>query len=876
MNELSIVLAALGKADPVERAAYLNEVCGTDAPLRRSVEEQLQARERAGGASVAIADHASDVTAGPTTDQPPNRPIAEAPGSWVGPYKLLQQVGEGGMGTVFLAEQDKPVRRRVALKVIKPGMDSAHVLARFEAERQALALMDHPNIARVFDAGTTDTGRPYFVMELVKGVPITEYCDANHLTPRERLEFFVPVCQAIQHAHQKGIIHRDIKPSNVMVTLHDGVPVPKVIDFGVAKAIEQRLTERTLFTQLGAVVGTPMYMSPEQAGISGLDIDTRSDIYSLGVLLYELLTGSTPLPRARLRQAAFPEMLRRIHEEEPPKPSTRLSTTEELPAIAAHRKTEPAKLARLVRGELDWIVMKCLEKDRTRRYETANGLARDLQRYLADEPVEAGPPSAAYRLRKYARKHRAALAMTGAFAAVLVVTTGVSLWQAVRATQEESKAKRSASESQAVLGFFENRVLAAARPEGQKGGLGHDVTLREALHAAEKSIAAAFVDQPVVEAAIRHTLGETYLYLQERERAIRQFERARALREAKLGPDHPQTLASMNKLASAYRDANRRDDVIALHEEALRLRKARLGPDHLDTLESMNNLAIGYSDAGRFDDAIALLEEVLRLFKAKLGPDHPDTLLSMNNLATTYGEAGRLDDEIALQEETLKLLKARLGPGDSLTILSMHNLSAAYREAGRLGDALALGEETLRLRKAKTGPDHLFTLRAMGSLAETYREAGRLGDALALHEETLRLRKAKLGPDHPDTLISMNNLARAHLGASRWAEAETLLRECLALREKKQPDEWWRYRTMSQLGAALAGQAKYAEAEPLLIGGYAGLKAREAKIVAFQKKKLAEAAARIVPFYESWGKPEKAAQWRKKLQPTVDAETSKP
>src|SRR3954451_22428214 len=399
MNEEAIFHEALARSSPEERAAYLDQACAGDLARRAAVEALLRANVGASG----FLDQPAPALVATVEEQP----VSERPGAIIGPYKLLQQIGEGGMGTVFMAEQTQPVQRKVALKVIKPGMESRQVIARFEAERQALALIDHVNIARVLDAGATAAGLPYFVMELVHGVPITKYCDDNHLTPRERLELFVPVCQAIQHAHQKGIIHRDIKPSNVMVTLYDGKPVPKVIDFGVAKATEQKLTERTLFTQYGVMVGTLEYMSPEQAEMSALGVDTRSDIYSLGVLLYELLTGSTPLSHKRLKEAAYAEILRMIREEEPQKPSTRLSDSgAALASISGQRHMEPAKLTKLVRGELDWIVMKTLEKDRNRRYETAKDFAADMQRYLNDEPVQACPPSAGYRLRKFVRRNK--------------------------------------------------------------------------------------------------------------------------------------------------------------------------------------------------------------------------------------------------------------------------------------------------------------------------------------------------------------------------------------------------------------------------------------------------------------------------------------
>jgi serine/threonine protein kinase/Flp pilus assembly protein TadD len=404
LPEESIFAQALEIASASERAAFLDRACGDNQALRAEVEALLRASERSGD----LLDLHENPAA--TTDPSSH----EQPGTVIGPYKLLEQIGEGGMGSVWMAEQTEPSRRRVAVKVIKEGMDSKQVLARFEAERQALALMDHPNIARVLDAGRTQAGRPYFVMELVKGQPITQYCDEKRLEVRERLGLFADICRAVQHAHQKGIIHRDLKPSNVLVAPYDARPVVKVIDFGVAKATGQRLTDQTLFTGFGALLGTPEYMSPEQAEVNNQGVDTRSDVYSLGVLLYELLTGNTPLTRERAKEAALLEVLRVIREEEPPRPSTRLSESKDsLPSISAQRQTEPAKLTKLVRGELDWIAMKALEKDRNRRYESANGLAQDVQRYLTDEPVLACPPSTWYRFRKFARRNKMALALTG-------------------------------------------------------------------------------------------------------------------------------------------------------------------------------------------------------------------------------------------------------------------------------------------------------------------------------------------------------------------------------------------------------------------------------------------------------------------------------
>jgi serine/threonine protein kinase len=423
----------LERSSDQERANFLDVACGQDAELRARIEALLRAHEQAGGF---LRDNSPGSDPRATADDV----ISEHPGTVIGSYKLLEQIGEGGFGVVFVAEQTEPVRRKVALKIVKPGMDSRQVVARFEAERQALALMDHPNIARVLDGGQTTSGRPYFVMDLVKGLPITEYCDQARRSPRERLELFVHLCQAVQHAHQKGIIHRDLKPSNVLVTVHETAPVVKVIDFGLAKALGQELTEKTVYTGFAQMVGTPLYMSPEQAGQSGLDIETRSDIYSLGVLLYELLTGTTPFDKERLRTVGYDEIRRIIREEEPPRPSTRISTLgQAATTVCTRRKSDPKRLSQLFRGELDWIVMKCLDKDRNRRYETASALAADVQRYLHDEPVLACPPSAWYHFGKFARRNKRGLLSTALLGVMLLVATGTVLasarWAASQATE---------------------------------------------------------------------------------------------------------------------------------------------------------------------------------------------------------------------------------------------------------------------------------------------------------------------------------------------------------------------------------------------------------------------------------------------------------
>jgi serine/threonine protein kinase/tetratricopeptide (TPR) repeat protein len=749
-SEQSIFLHAVGLASPHGRAAYLDDVCRDNPRLRRELDALLAAHDRLG---------ADQPPGAPELARTVDEPTTERPGTIIGPYKLIELVGEGGMGTVWMAQQTEPVKRLVAVKLIKAGMDSAQIIARFEAERQALALMDHPNIARVLDAGTTNSGRPYFVMDLVKGVPITRYCDEHHLTPRERLELFIPVCQAIQHAHQKGIVHRDLKPSNVLVAPYDGNPVVKVIDFGVAKAAGQQLTERTLVTGFGAIVGTLEYMSPEQAELNNHDIDTRSDIYALGALLYELLTGAPPFSRKVLEKAGMMEMLRVIREQEPSKPSTKLSTAEGLPTLAANRGTEPAKLTRLVRGELDWIVMKALEKDRNRRYETANGFARDIRRYLADEPVEACPPSARYRLGKFVRKNRKALVTSGAFLVLLGAATVVSTWQAFRAMAAKETAQTRQRETEAVLDFVENNIFAAAKPEGE-GGLGHDVSLRKAVEAALPFMANSFADQPLIEARLRMTLGTSFSDLGEDRIAAEQCEVARALYSEHLGPDHPDALRSVSRLARCYTYLGRPEEAVPMLEKTLALQKVRLGPDHAQTLWTMNALGNCYFRLGRQSEATKLIEETLALRRAKLGSYDRETLSSMHNLAVVYGVLGRHADAAKMEEEALALVRTKLGSENSLAAWCMHELALSYYFLGRQDEGLKLEERALALRKAKLGPDHPDTLMVMHSLANSYYYVfGRHADALKLCEETVARARAKLGADHPLTLGSMNSLA---------------------------------------------------------------------------------------------------------------------
>ena len=652
-----------------ERDEYLHGACGDDAALLARVQALLSVHDES--------NSLGDVRLGPTADAVEVMP---RPGSAIGRYRLLEQIGEGGFGTVFMAEQQHPVRRRVALKVIKPGMDTRQVIARFEAERQALALMDHPNIARVLDAGATETGRPYFVMELVRGVPITDYCDDNHLTPRQRLGLFVQVCQAVQHAHQKGVIHRDLKPSNVLVTMHDGVPVPKVIDFGVAKATGQQLTERTLFTNFAQLVGTPLYMSPEQAELSGLDVDTRADIYSLGVLLYELLTGTTPFDPERLKKAAFDEVRRIIREEEPPKPSTRLSTMgEAATAVSARRKTDPRRLGQLVRGELDWIVMKALEKDRNRRYETANGLAMDVKRYLADEPVAACPPGATYRLRKFARKHRLQVLAGGAVVAALVAGTVGTTAGLLRARSAQARAQLQA-ERAAALNDFMRRVLSSARP----GHDGRDVRVADLLDTASADLDGRFRGQPDLELEARQALREAYDSLGLVEQSRHNLRRAHEASRVAHGEDAEPTLRLAVQLANVLAPGNDTAEAETLARAAYERAARVLGRGHRLTMLAGSSWSYALREQGRSDESERLLRELIRHT-----PTPPDEQAHhrLSDLALILGERGERPEAIRLTYQALEVARVTGQPQVSYRLYVTLRLGRLLVAEGRHEEA---------------------------------------------------------------------------------------------------------------------------------------------------------------------------------------------
>lgn len=834
-----------------QRAAALELACGRNTALRRQVERLLEAHDEpdsfldrednfeptVDSGAIAGEGEGREQEGQTAFDSGPTKALESTAtaGMKLGERYVLQEViGEGGMGEVWVAKQVEPVRRKVAIKLIKKGMDSRAVLNRFEQERQALALMDHPNIARVLDGGISSTGQPYFVMELVNGLSLTRYCDEAMLAPRERLELFVLVCHAVQHAHQKGIIHRDLKPANILVTVIDGKPIPKVIDFGVSKAVGGKLTDESLSTQFGAVVGTLEYMSPEQAGYSGMDVDTRTDIYSLGIILYELLTGLRPIDGVRLKRSALTEMLRIIQEEEPSRPSTRLSTNASLPSVAAQRQMEPKKLMALLRGELDWVVMKCLEKQRDRRYETAAALARDLLSFLSNAPVEARPPSTAYRLQKLLTRHK--LAVTAAAVVAISLLLGVigTTWgwlearrqgEIAESRRQEATAGRAEAERQrqlaedrlvqveaaqqeaeqeqaiavAVREFLQRRLLGQAdvvrqadallKAGGRVSEARHNPTIRELLDraAAELSpdrINDSFPDQPLVQAEILQTVGSTYDAIGVYGQAIPFLRRALALREAQLGPQHEASLVSKSSLALAILHTGDFQQAIPLLEEAVELSTNALGPEDRQTLSAMGNLAGAYQEAGKLDEGLELFSDVQAKRKTLLGEEHRDVSKGLVELGVYYFNARQPERAQQIFQDALPKLREAFGADHPHTLTTMNNLAMSLGAGGRYAEALAILEEAHQLTVAKLGDDHPLKLQSQTNLAGVYSELGRAPKAIELLQDAIPRLTVHLGRGHPYTINALIALADTYRHQHEYEQALTIHLEAYGLSQE--------------------------------------------------------------------------------------------
>ena len=811
-HRVETIVAAILKLPPEQRDARVDAACGTDQELHRQVEALLRARESAERKAAAT------VVALPTgqTVAIPSAPAGEQAGDRIGRYKLLEELGQGGMGTVWIAEQTEPVHRKVALKVIKLGMDTKQVIARFEAERQALALMDHPNIAKVLDAGATETGRPYFVMERVKGISITDYCDQHNLSADERIGLFVQVCHAIQHAHQKGIIHRDIKPSNILVALQDGVAMPKVIDFGIAKATAgQRLTEMTLHTALAEFIGTPAYMSPEQAEVTTVDIDTRSDIYSLGVLLYELLTGKTPFDARRLVQAGIDGIRRIIREEEPPRPSTRLSTLtdEEQTTAAKCRHTDTPGLFRLVRGDLDWVVMKCLEKDRARRYDTANGLAADLQRHLNNEPVAACPPSNLYRFQKLVRRNKLAFAAASAVAAALLLGLATSTWLLVKERESRRQADAAAQKSRQVARFLKDMLNGV----GPSVALGRDTTmLREILDKTAARVSKELAGQPEVEAELRNPIGLVYYDLGEYAKAEAMHRKTLSVRKMLLGNEHPDVAATLGNLAWALRSQGKLAEAETLAREALAMRKKLLGNEHLLVARALGTLAEILGRRGKLAEAETMQREALVMFRKLRGDEHPAVADSLNNLAGELAGQRKLDEAETIYREALAMRKKLLGNKHPLVAGTLHNLAVVLMDQGKLAEAETMLREALAMQKKLLGNEHRDVAATLGTLGSVRMDQGNLAEAETMYREALAMFRKLLGDEHPDVAANLNNLAGVLTNQGKLAEAETMGREALAIFRKLLGNEHRDVAaTLNTLAEVLERRGKLAEAETI-------------------------------------------------------------
>jgi tetratricopeptide (TPR) repeat protein len=779
--------------------------------------------------------------------------VLEQLGGQIGRYKLLSILGEGGMGIVYLAEQKHPIRRQVALKVIKPGMDSKRVIARFEAERQALALLDHPNIAHVYDAGTTENGRPYFVMEYVKGLSITEHCDRHKLTIEDRLNLFRQVCLAVHHAHQKGIIHRDIKPSNILVSLQDDQAVPKIIDFGVAKALAQPLTERTLVTEQGQLFGTPEYMSPEQADMANEDIDTRSDIYSLGVLLYVLLTGVLPFDSTTFREGGIEHIRQVIRETDPKTPSTRLTKLgEEAKRVAESRRTEIATLAKKLHKELEWIPLKAMRKERAERYRSASEFAEDIENYLNGEPLIAGPAGTGYKLKKFVRRNSVLVGGVAAILVVLIVGVVVSTILAIGQA-------RARAEAQLIADFLENDVLGSA----EKARVG-EATVSYILNAASQSLEGKFKDKPLIEASIRHKLGFTWRQIGETDEAEQHFLRAIDIYKQHYGEEHLITLNIMDYLGYIYEDQGRYHDMERLWTMILEIRQRVYGVEY--PASTINGLAVALCHLGKYEEAESLFNKALQLEKAwyEVGGEGFNMLPYLKcNLARVYTAKGRYE---AAEQLLRKNIEAADAPGMDVkygvNLRYSTELAGVYREWGRYDDAEPLFNKTLEALRQIKGDEHFFMSLCMYGLVRLYVDQDRYEEAEKLFGEALPIARRRLREEHPVTLRLVNTFAVLRTKQKQHDEAERLFDEALKGRQRELGDDHPdTLETKNDLAVLYKELSRYQDSEDLLLQA---VKGRRLKLGDDHPRTL-KSLNNLIELYESWGKPEKADEWRAKL-----------
>jgi serine/threonine protein kinase/tetratricopeptide (TPR) repeat protein len=853
------------KRAPEARASFLSEACKQDDELRERVESLIAHADTEDGITAAVrramgaeAEERSGLT---------------GPGDEIGPYRIVKQLGQGGMGEVWLAEQSKPIQRRVALKVIKRGMDTRQVVARFEAERQALAMMDHPCVAKVHDGGATPGGRPFFVMEYVPGVPITDYCDSHRLSLSERLAVFRQVCEGVQHAHQRAIIHRDLKPSNVLVESVGDKHLPRIIDFGVAKATAQRLTEKTLFTEQGMLIGTPEYMSPEQAELTEEGIDTRTDVYALGVILYEILAGALPFDSRELRRAGFDGIRHKICNEEPPKPSTRISTLDEASSAesAKRRRTDPGSLKRRLKGDLDWIVMRALEKDRNRRYDSPRDLAADLERHLRHEPVSAGPPSVGYRAAKFVKRHMVGVAAgTAVLLALVAGIVGVAIMANVAereraaAVEARDQAEKEAAKATAVTDFLTTTLWRANPRSGQKV----DITVREALDLSSKELEESPPEDLEVEAAVRHTIGFAYRELGLYDESETHFRRVIAIQEELAGPQAYPAVRARHKLGALF--AARGDEAAAeeILQRAVADYKALLPTAEgearelleADLADALSEWGSMLTNAGKARQAIAVFEELGELDKRIHGEDHDNYAIGLHNLAILYDTIGEYDEEERIEKQAFAIFAANhpeeraeyayfldtlgvlalkkrdveeaesynrrslelrtkfLGEEHTLTAFAMANVAEGLQLEGRFDDAREFFLKAIGIQARTQGERSRKVAYELNRLGRLEQEAGNLQEAEGHYENAISMLTAQDGAIQPNAAAYVQNLGTVQESRDRLSEAERSYREALRIRRESLPEgNPGIQESLMSLGRLLLRMGRPGEAEPLFL-----------------------------------------------------------